>query len=51
MTVACDEPGGHRLVPGPRCLVSQGILHRFESETPGRLLGLTYGKGTGRRPV
>lgn len=49
-----EEAGGERVIvfgAGTCCLVPRGAWHRLVVWTPGRLLAVTYGKGTEHRPL
>ena len=49
-----DERGKERRVdlePGRACIVPRGVWHRAIVEVPGKLLGITYGRGTEHRPL
>ena len=51
--VVLDEPAGERVInvaTGQACLVPQGIWHRQVVIEPGRMLAITYGRGTQHRP-
>lgn len=53
ITMVFDEPGGERLVvleAGKACVVPRGTWHRAIVHTPGKMLGITYGRGTDHRP-
>ena len=52
--VVQDANGGERVVSlpaGVACTVPKGAWHRLVVRAPGRLLALTYGKGTEHRPL
>jgi mannose-6-phosphate isomerase-like protein (cupin superfamily) len=49
-----QDKGGERVVSlpaGSACCVPKGAWHRLVVRTPGRLLAMTYGKGTEHRPM
>jgi mannose-6-phosphate isomerase-like protein (cupin superfamily) len=53
-TMIFDESGAERRIEmkaGRTLVVPAGTWHRALVATPGRLLALTYGKGTEHRPV
>jgi len=52
LTMVFDEAGGERhveLEEGRACVVPRGTWHRAIVHTPGKLLGITYGRGTEHR--
>jgi mannose-6-phosphate isomerase-like protein (cupin superfamily) len=54
VTFILDEGGGAegrvRLTAGRACVIPRGTWHRAEVHEPGRLVGVTYGRGTEHRP-
>src|SRR5262245_13898895 len=49
-----QDDGDERVVTvpaGTACLVPKGAWHRLVVRAPGRLLAMTYGKGTEHRPM
>jgi len=53
MTMVLDDGGKEarvKLTAGRGCIVPRGVWHRAEVSEPGRLLGITYGRGTTHRP-
>jgi mannose-6-phosphate isomerase-like protein (cupin superfamily) len=49
-----QDKDGERVVSLPSgtvCIVPKGAWHRLVVRTPGRLLAMTYGKGTEHRPL
>jgi quercetin dioxygenase-like cupin family protein len=49
-----ESEGSERVVSVPAgavCVVPRGTWHRLVVRTPGRLLAMTYGKGTEHRPM
>ena len=53
LTMVFDEGGKEREVPleaGRACVVPRGTWHRAVVQEPGKLLGITYGRGTEQRP-
>ena len=54
LTMVFEEGGAERLVEleeGRACVVPRGIWHRVIVRAPGKLLGITYGRGTEHRPA
>jgi mannose-6-phosphate isomerase-like protein (cupin superfamily) len=52
VTMVFEENGGPRdveLQPGRACIVPSGTWHRATVRVPGRLLAITYGRGTEHR--
>jgi mannose-6-phosphate isomerase-like protein (cupin superfamily) len=52
ISMVFDQPGGETRVPleaGKACVVPRGTWHRAIVHTPGRMLGITYGRGTEHR--
>jgi mannose-6-phosphate isomerase-like protein (cupin superfamily) len=52
VTMVFEESGGSRdveLQPGRACIVPAGTWHRATVRVPGRLLAITYGRGTAHR--
>jgi mannose-6-phosphate isomerase-like protein (cupin superfamily) len=53
ITMVFDDPGGEKRVAleeGKACVVPRGTWHRAIVHTPGKMLGITYGRGTDHRP-
>jgi mannose-6-phosphate isomerase-like protein (cupin superfamily) len=53
LTMVFEEGGAERKVEldqGRACVVPRGVWHRVIVQEPGKLLGLTYGRGTEHRP-
>ena len=53
LTMVFDEGGTEREVvlrAGEACVVPRGTWHRAVVHAPGKLLGITYGRGTEHRP-